>query len=327
MEIEKFIYCENRLYKKSAFKYLMHKILLIFFSLIIPLFLISCGGNEDKSGNEVNNGTPVTITHPQLMNLKATLELNGNTVFLNKEIIRSTFDGFIEKEFKNIGDNVKPGDNLFQIKTKESAANDTLKINLGNQTFHGVVYIKANSNGVLSELNYHAGDYVTTGEQIAIVSNPSSLRIKLNVPYEDVLKVKIGKECEINLPDGVIIPGIIEKNVPAVDPVTQTQIFYIKLNYYRDIPESLNVMVKIPYENFKNATVLPKSSLITNVTEDSFWIMKLVNDTTAIRVDVTKGIENDSVAQIISPKLDTTEKIILTGAYGLPDTAKVEIIK
>lgn len=313
---------------KKFIKYENKKLfIIILFSFLTTLLLYSCGGNKGDNSNKINSGTPVTITHPKLMNMTAYLELNGNTVFLNKEIIRSTFDGFIERVFKNIGDSVNPGDKIFQIKTKESAANDTLKIKLGNQLFRGSVFIKANSKGILTELDYHEGDYIAGGEQIAVISNPSSLRIKLNVPYEDVSKVKIGRNCGINLPNGIAVPGIIEKKVPAVDPVTQTQIYFIKLKYYRDVPESLNVMVKIPFESFMNTTVLPKSSLITNVTEDSFWIMKLVNDTTAVRVDVKKGIENDSVAQIISPKLDTTERIILTGAYGLPDTAKIEIVK
>ncbi len=308
-------------------KLLNKKLFIFYFSILTSVILISCGGNEADSVNEVSSGTPVTITHPRLMNMTDYLELNGNTVFLDKEIVRSTFDGFIVKDYKNIGDNVKTGDILFQIKTIESAATDTLGIMLGNRLFRGTIFIKANSNGVVSELNYHEGNYVMGGEQIAVVSNPSSLRIKLNVPYEDILKVKIGNECEVNLPDGVNLPGIIEKNVPAVNPVTQTQIYYIKLKYYRDVPENLNVMVKIPFKNFESTTVLPKSSLVTDVTESNFWIMKLINDTTAIRVDVKKGIENDSIAQILSPKLNKTDKIVLSGAYGLPDTAKVEIVK
>jgi len=305
-----------------------YKYALIILSLMLmSLFQISCGSKSSDDASNVSSGTPVTITHPILMNMDNYLNLNGNTVFLSKEIIRSTFDGFIVKVFKNIGDAVKPGDKLFLIRTKESSASDTLSIKLGDQLFQGAIYVSANSNGILSELNYHEGDYVTTGEQIAVVSNPSSLRVKLNVPYEDILKVKIGNSCEVNLPDGVNVPGIIEKNVPAVDPVTQTQIYYIRLLNYRVVPESLNVIVKIPFEHFNNTTVIPKSALNTDVTESDFWIMKLINDTTAVRIDVKKGIENDSVAQIISPKLDTTDKVVLTGAYGLPDTAEVEITK
>ncbi len=318
----------HRVLKSTAKNHRVNKKIFIILLLVFGSFsLISCGVKNDGSTDNINAGTPVTITHPVRMDMTDYLTLNGNTVFLSKEIIRSTFDGFIEKVYKNIGDAVKPGDNLFLIKTKESAAGDTLSIKLGSQMFQGSVFIKANSNGILSELDYHAGDYVTTGEQIALISNPSSLRIKLNVPYEDVLKVGIGNKCEVNLPDGIKVTGVVDKNVPVVDPVTQTQIYYIWLINYHSVPESLNVMVKIPFEHFNNTTVLPKSALVTDVTESNFWIMKLVNDTTAVKVDVKRGIENDSAAQILSPNLNTTDRIVLTGAYGLPDTAKVEIAK
>jgi biotin carboxyl carrier protein len=290
------------------------------------LFIVSCG-NQSNSSDEVNAGTPVTITHPVKTDISDFVELNGNTTFLTKEIIRATFQGFIAKVYKNIGDSVKSGENIFQIKTMESAAADSLNLSLGNKQFRGNVLLKAQSNGVLTELNYHQGDFVSGGELLAIISNPSSIRIKLNVPYEDISKVKIGRDCEVNLPDGITKPGIIEKNIPAVNPVTQTQIYFIKLKQSHNIPDSLNVIVKIPYKTFKDATVIPKSALLTNVTEDNYWVMKLINDTTAIRVDVKKGIETDSVAQILSPKLNTSDKIVLSGAYGLPDTAAVEVSK
>ncbi|MFZ0453462.1 MAG: efflux RND transporter periplasmic adaptor subunit [Ignavibacteriaceae bacterium] len=295
--------------------------------LIISILFISCGGNESNNTNDVNSGTPVTVIHPFKTNLSDYIELNGNAVFLTKEIVRATFDGFINNVYKNIGDSVKAREDLFQIKTKESAAADSLNISFGNKQFKGTVTLKAQSDGVLTELNFHQGDFVSNGEQLAIISNPSSLRIKLNVPFEDISKVKIGRDCEVNLPDGNTIPGTIEKNVPAVNPVTQTQIYFIKLKKSHHIPDSLNVIVKIPYKSFKNATALPKSSIVTNVTQDNFWIMKLINDTTAIRENIKKGIENDSLVQVLSPKLDTADRVILTGAYGLPDTAKVEIVK
>ncbi len=318
---------KKRLNKRLIIK-IINKLFLFSALLIIPFIIVSCSGKDENTTDKVSGGgTPVTITHPFKTNLSDYIELNGNTVFLTKEIVRATFQGFIEKVYKNIGDSVKEGENLFQIKTMESAAADSLNISFGNKQFKGTVKLKAQTEGVLTELNYHQGDFVSDGELLAIISNPSSLRIKLNVPYEDVLKVKTGRDCEVNLPDGITMPGTIGKSVPAVNPVTQTQIYFIKLKRYRNIPDSLNVIVKIPYKSFSNTTVLPKSSLITNVTQDSFWIMKLINDTTAIRVNIKKGIENDSVAQILSPKFDTNDRIILTGAYGLPDTAKVEIVK
>ena len=304
----------------------MSKLFLFLILFIIPL-INSCGGKEGDNTGETSSGTPVTITHPFRTNLSDFVELNGNTVFLTKEIVRATFQGFVEKVFKNIGDFVKQGDDLFQIKTMESAATDSLNISFGNKQFKGTVIIKAQSDGVVTEINYHQGDFVSNGEQLAIISNPSSMRIAVNVPYEDILKVSMGNRCEIQLPGDGTLNGIVDRNIPKVDSATQTQIYYIKLVNYKQLPENLNVIVRIPFNKSNGVLVLPKSSLVTNVTQDSFWVMKLINDTTAIKQNIERGIENDSVVQILNSNLNPENRIILSGAYGLPDTAKVEIQK
>ncbi len=40
-----------------------------------------------------------------------------------------------------------------------------------------------------------------------------------------------------------------------------------------------------------------------------------------------KGLENATSVEVLSPILKTSDKILLTGNYGLPDTAKVTIIQ
>ncbi len=112
-----------------------------------------------------------------------------------------------------------------------------------------------------------------------------------------------------------------------IDSATQTQTYYIKLANYKPLPENLNVTIRIPFSKTNDALVVPKSSIVTNVTQDSFWVMKLINDTTAVKENINKGIENDSIVQVLNSHLKPGNKIILSGAYGLPDTAKVEIRK
>jgi len=48
---------------------------------------------------------------------------------------------------------------------------------------------------------------------------------------------------------------------------------------------------------------------------------------TAVRVDVKKGIETNSNVEILSPQLFPKDRLILTGHYGLADTAKVIVNK
>jgi multidrug efflux pump subunit AcrA (membrane-fusion protein) len=296
-------------------------------SALLSFSIVACSGDNNSSDENINTGTPVEITNPQIMNLSDYIELNAYTIFLNKEIIRTPFEGFIAKIYKNIGDGVNPGDVLFSVKTKESAAVDSLRIDISNKVFNGIIEIRAKTKGILTELDYHSGDFISSGEQLAIVSNPSSIRIKLNVPFEDAAKIKKGDLCIIRLPGGEKLNGYIEKSVPSVDPASQTQTFLIKLPENKELPENLNVLVRIPVKLFKGATVVPKSAVVTNVTEDAFWLMKLINDTTAVRVNIKKGIETDSLVQVISPVLSKSDRIISSGAYGLPDTSKIEIVK
>ena len=131
--------------------------------------------------------------------------------------------------------------------------------------------------------------------------------------------------CDIFLPDGNRLQATIENVIPSVDAVSQTQTFLLRLDDRVNLPENLNVNARLPLRTLNDALVLPLSTIQSNETQDKFWIMKLVNDTTAVRINISKGIEMDSLVQIISPEFDLTDKIISDGAYGLPDTAKVQL--
>ena len=294
--------------------------------ILMAILLSSCGSKEDSRNSE-NNGAKVKIAEPQKMDLTEYITLNANTVFLKKEIVRATFQGFIEKIYKSIGDKIASGDLLLEIKTKESAADHNLRVPLGDETFNGIIQIKAKSDGVLTELNYNAGDFVSDGEQIAVIANPSSLRINLNVPYQYADKININTTCEIFWPNGKNVSATIQKIIPRVDPTAQTQTYILEMCQSERLPENLNVNARIPIRTVRNAITLPLKAIMTNETLDQFWVMKLLNDTLAVRVDVSKGIENDKYMQITKPELSLTDRIIVDGAFGLPDTTKIIIGK
>jgi hypothetical protein len=99
----------------------------------------------------------------------------------------------------------------------------------------------------------------------------------------------------------------------------------IKPIYFGQLPANLNAVVSIIKSSRSQAAVLPKDAVLSNETQTEFWIMKLINDTTAIKVPVTKGFENNEEVEITGPEFLRTDRIVLTGGYGLPDTARVII--
>ncbi|MCB0283568.1 MAG: efflux RND transporter periplasmic adaptor subunit [Calditrichaeota bacterium] len=302
----------SRIYKKLL-------VLLLFF------VIYSCGNNQQTTQETQISGTPVRIIHPQKMDLSEHIQLNANTIFLKKEVIRSTFQGFIRRMYKNIGDNVKNGDVILSLITKEAAAFDSLASDLSEKNLSRPVKISAHSNGVLTLLNFHEGDFVSEGEEIAVISNPSSLYFSLNVPYAAVAKISRQKNCTIFLPDGKKVMAKIHNIIPSVDPVSQTQTVLLQPTQQLNLPENLNVSARLDLDTQKDAVVVPRSAVLSNETQDKFWVMKLLNDSTALQINVQKGLEGDSLIQIMQPVLSVNDAIIIQGGYGLPDSARVNI--
>ena len=55
--------------------------------------------------------------------------------------------------------------------------------------------------------------------------------------------------------------------------------------------------------------------------------MKMIDSTTAVKVDIVKGMETSDRIEVVSPLFSKTDKFVLNGNYGLPDTARVKVMK
>jgi multidrug efflux pump subunit AcrA (membrane-fusion protein) len=149
----------------------------------------------------------------------------------------------------------------------------------------------------------------------------------LQVPYEYRSLVKIGQDVPLTLPDGEKLTGHVASLMPAVDTLSQTQGVVLKVNSSHPIPENLTARAKLVKTAKANTASLPKSAVLANETQTEFWVMKLIKDTLAVKVPVKKGIETTDRVEIVSPQFTASDRIIVTGNYGLSDTARVKIIK
>ncbi len=93
----------------------------IFLLITLGIFIIvlsSCTKKQEEESEPQVKGVEVSAASPVKERMTEYLDLNATTFFLNQEIIRATFSGFINKTYKNLGDFVKKGDLLFLIKDK-----------------------------------------------------------------------------------------------------------------------------------------------------------------------------------------------------------------
>jgi multidrug efflux pump subunit AcrA (membrane-fusion protein) len=289
------------------------------------LLLISCRhAKETKSEPENEGFTPVTVTHPITGELSETITLNAYSRFLLKTSVKSDINGYIQKVSVQPGQRVKLGEELFAIRSKESEHLGNT-VNRLDTAFHfgGLVSVKSPSDGYVTEVLFKTGDYVQENEVIASVSDRNSLVFLLELPYELIGTINQNKNPDLILPDGTILKGTIQSSLPAVDPVSQTLSCVIRVNKGASVPENLAASVKFTVRSMKDATILPKGSLLTDDAQKEFWIMKMVDSSIAVKITVKTGLVTSDKVEITSPDLLPSDIILLTGNYGLPDTAKV----
>lgn len=295
------------------------------FLIIVVIIFISC---KHKATTEapIDARTPVTVTSVSIDPLQDFVEFNATSTYLQKSIVKANLTGYITAVNVKFASTVSPGQVLFTLKTKESTAigNTINKLDPGFR-FSGVNVIRASTGGYVSELNRQAGDYVQDGEQLAVISNINSFVFVMNVPYEYKQFVSNNKQVELTLPDGVRIQGIVQTSLPFMDSVSQTQSVAIRVNSPQQIPQNLVAKVKIITVSKASAISLPKAAVLTDETQSDYWVMKMIDDSTAVKVSVKKGIEMGDRIEIVSPAFNPSDKILVTGNYGLPDTAKVKI--
>ena len=298
--------------------------------LLSTTLVISCKSKEAAASAEEEQPetvTEVSVTHPQYGNMNETIEINAVSSFMLRTYVKATAVGFLQSSLVHMGQYVSKGQTLFVIKTKEAQAlGNTINILDSSLHFQGLIYIKSPGNGYVTQLSYTTGSYVQDGEQLAEITDKSSFAFLLDLPYELKPYMKLNQSIQLHLPDSTTLTGYVQSALPTLDSVAQTQRFIIRVNTGTGlIPENLIAKVRLLKTAQQNVEYLPKAAVLSNEEQTSFWIMRLLNDSMAVKVPIQKGIETTDNIEVRSPQLGDSDRVIMTGNYGLPDTAKITV--
>jgi biotin carboxyl carrier protein len=308
--------------------HILNRTRLIFSALTgISCLFISCHNTTPAAEETTIVKTPVTITSAEFKPVTSSVTLPATATFLNKSIIRATTAGTVDRILITTGEHISPGQLLFTIKTKEAMAAGKAIDSDSSLFFKGLINILSHKEGVINSIGYQKGDFVQEGDELAVLSEQNSLVFILEVPFELEKYIAMNINCSIVLPDNRQLMGTITGKLPEMDIQSQTVKYVIKPVSDYKLPANLIASINLIKSVNKRASVLPKAAVLGDETQTSFWVMKLINDSTAIRVPVIKGFENNDIVEITDPVFLPDDKVLLTGNYGLPDTARVTIIK
>lgn len=255
------------------------------------------------------------------------ISLQAQSVYLVKNTITAPVNSYVQKTFVMQGDKVQVGQLLYEIATKERKAAEQSALKDTTYNSVGTIQIKASSAGIVSTMVSQTGDYVTEGTQMCQISSANSLVFTLQVPFEYNSLLKTGTTCSIALPDGSSIQGTIKNELGQMSLNGQTRQYLLKPLINVFIPENLLATVKITTKTTDSQQILPIACVLTDEMMQNFWVMKLINDTTAIKVNVKTGLKNKDEVEIAEPLFSAADRILSSGNYGLSDTALVNVEK
>lgn len=305
----------------------MKKLFIFFYILFLGFNACKPKSDAVTETTEKLPRTPVEIVSVSNGSINDELILFGTTIYLKRNLVSSPIPAFVTVVNVKLGDKVNRGDILYVLQSKESGAlgNDVAKIDSSLSNF-GIVKIRASASGIISTLDrQQVGEYVLEGTQLCTIAESNDLVFQVNVPFEFTKLTKIGSQCTLTLPDNSVHNATFIRALTTMNVTAQTQTILAKCTENLFLPENMIAKVGISKNTHNNKQTLPKSAVLSDEMMKDFWVMKLMNDSTAVKISVTVGNKNAQKIEVLSPQFNGHDRIISVGNYGLSDTAQVKI--
>ncbi len=304
----------------------------LFFLILISVVVFSCKKNTETATTdtpvEAKPKTEVMVAYPSdTVKLENSVTLNATANYLLKSDVKANATGYITKMNIRLGDRVGRGSAIFGLQTKEARAlGNTINKLEPSFRFNGNTTVVSPSTGYVAMVNHQIGDYVQDGEVLATITDANSFGFVVDVPFEYLQIIKNKGTLPITLPDATVLQGRVAKIMPTADAVSQTVKVLLQVPNNGNIPENLIGTVTFS-KSMSYGLSVPKMAVLSDETQTNFWVMKMINDSTAVRTDIVKGTETSQYIQIKSGDLTTKDRVIVSGKFGLEDTAIVKIVK
>ncbi|WP_460503882.1 biotin/lipoyl attachment domain-containing protein, partial [Hymenobacter agri] len=195
-------------------------ILFRLFFLLTLASLTACGSKDPAKADEAAapaDGEEETAVKPRALvtigsietdTLTDVLRLSAVSAYAAKDALRATTTGYVLAPTPVVGQQVRAGQTVFTIQTKESKTLHLDKLTGDPRLkFSGIIPIKSARAGILATVDKLAGDYVQDGEQLGLTYDKSRFGFILDVPVTQLRYVHSGQTCRIILPDGRVLPG------------------------------------------------------------------------------------------------------------------------
>jgi HlyD family secretion protein len=185
--------------------------------------------------------------------------------------------------------------------------------------------IRSPIDGMVTDRPLYPGEMAAAGTPLITVMDTSAVIAKAHIPQADAALLKVGDKGTITVP-GVEKPieGKVTVVSPALDPSSTTvEVWLEAKNPKQQLKPGTSVQLSLTAETVKDAFVVPASAIVT-AQDGSSVVMLAGADGKAHQKAVKVGIRQGDDVQILEGVTEK-DKVVASGAYGLPDNTKIKV--
>lgn len=185
--------------------------------------------------------------------------------------------------------------------------------------------IRSPIDGVITDRPLYPGEMAAAGTPLLTVMDLSSIIAKAHIPQADAALLRMGDSGTMTVP-GIDEPikGAITVVSPALDPNSTTvEIWLEAKNPKHELKPGTSVKLALTAKTVNDALVVPASAVIAEADGTSAVMIAGV-DGRAHQKAVKTGIRQGDDVQIVEG-LNATDRVVASGAYGLPDNSKIKV--
>lgn len=198
------------------------------------------------------------------------------------------------------------------------------QLNTALEHVDGSGNVVAPMSGVLASLNVTENGFTSTSAPVAVIDDPTQMKVTVMVSETVVPKLAIGDPAEVFVSSlGKTFSGTIRSVDQAAN--MQTKLYSVTVALPGDVAGLLSGMfadVTFRTDYNDNAVVIPTEAILTSGDTQYVYV---VEDGTAKYVEVTTGITGTGVTQITSG-LTAGEQLVTVGQSYLSDGAAVRVV-
>ena len=185
--------------------------------------------------------------------------------------------------------------------------------------------IRSPINGVVTDRSLYPGEMAAAGTPLLTVMDTSSVIARAHIPQDQAALLKLDDKATITVPgEEDPIEGKVTVVSPALDPNSTTVEVWVQAKNPKGLLRpGTSVQISMLARSVLNSLVIPAAAVLA-APDGSSYVMVAGSDNKAHQKTVKTGIRQGDQVQILEG-LAEGERVITSGAYGLPDNTKIRI--